>query len=658
MKVSRMSVVELDLKGYSDVARLLEDNLDAKAVAALNKQIQRFVKTALAGLFDIRPIAKTGDGAILAFARASDAHRFAVAVHEATCKHNASRATASAHRRFRIGITTGNLAIENNTVEGGATIGDAVRLEAAASTGQILIDVATYEELPPMFQSLYGAVETVPGKRDETFQVHRYTVVETPVEVPEPKATTGLPPTWNVPHASNRFFTGRDVEMNRLRVSLESNQAAAVTQAIAGNGGIGKTTLAVEYCYAFAGKYTAIWWLHAELASTLIDDLAQLAVQLKLAAPDERDLAAAAKAALHWLNHNSGWLLIFDNAADPALCKEWLPHSTTGHTIITTRDRAWERIAASLSLPVLDRTAAVELLQTQSGKSDASNAGRICAELGDLPLALEQAGTYIRELGVTFAEYLSLLAARKSEMTSGVAVSLAITLDRLPEQALELLHLIAFFAPEDIPRTLLAGRISDALQRNEAIATLRRYSLIDFAGDNLNCHRLVQSVVRDRLGAAGQISQWAQSAVELMRREFPFRMNEVETWAPSGQLVTHALAAAQHAEAEKVGLAEAAYLYSLAGLYFRNRGQLGDALLAARRALAIDEQVYGPHHPTVATDANNIGTILKAQGDLAGALEYARRALSIFEQVYGPDHPSTRTVRNNLADITKVASPF
>jgi tetratricopeptide (TPR) repeat protein len=48
-----------------------------------------------------------------------------------------------------------------------------------------------------------------------------------------------------------------------------------------------------------------------------------------------------------------------------------------------------------------------------------------------------------------------------------------------------------------------------------------------------------------------------------------------------------------------------------------------------------------PIIPTSPGDANNIGQILQAQGDLAGALEYTRRALAIDEKVYGPD-PSRR----------------
>ena len=89
------------------------------------------------------------------------------------------------------------------------------------------------------------------------------------------------------------------------------------------------------------------------------------------------------------------------------------------------------------------------------------------------------------------------------------------------------------------------------------------------------------------------------------------------------------------------------------GRTLQAQGDLAGALKYTRRALAIDEKVYGPEHPTVAIRANNIGQILKDQGDLAGALEYTRRALAIGEKVYGPEHPQVAIFANNIGQILK-----
>src|SRR5690349_5972446 len=110
--MSIKTVVELDLVGFSDVARALQENLDSEAVVRLEAQIQEFVDAGLRSTGAEREqvfFKTTGDGAILAFDRAEDAHRFAVGVHRATQEHNSKRSIPSAQRWFRIGIATGDL---------------------------------------------------------------------------------------------------------------------------------------------------------------------------------------------------------------------------------------------------------------------------------------------------------------------------------------------------------------------------------------------------------------------------------------------------------------------------------------------------------------------------------------------------------------------
>ncbi|NIO68033.1 MAG: DUF4062 domain-containing protein, partial [Anaerolineae bacterium] len=62
-------------------------------------------------------------------------------------------------------------------------------------------------------------------------------------------ASIGLPPIFNLPHLRNPNFTGREDLLAQLRSALTSGQPAALTQAITGLGGVGKTQLAVEYAY-------------------------------------------------------------------------------------------------------------------------------------------------------------------------------------------------------------------------------------------------------------------------------------------------------------------------------------------------------------------------------------------------------------------------
>jgi len=77
-------------------------------------------------------------------------------------------------------------------------------------------------------------------------------------------------------------------------------------------------------------------------------------------------------------------------------------------------------------------------------------------------------------------------------------------------------------------------------------------------------------------------------------------------------------------------------------------GDLPGAKAAFERALKINEKAFGPDHPSVATDVNNLGTLLKELGDLPGAKAAYERALRIFQKLLGDDHPNTRLVRGNI----------
>ena len=68
-----------------------------------------------------------------------------------------------------------------------------------------------------------------------------------------------------------------------------------------------------------------------------------------------------------------------------------------------------------------------------------------------------------------------------------------------------------------------------------------------------------------------------------------------------------------------------------------------------RRALAIDEKSFGPDHPNVATDLNNLARLLQDTNRLAEAEPLMRRALAIDEKSFGPEHPNVARSLNNLA---------
>jgi len=184
-KTAYGTVAVADMVGYSTLARMLEENMGAAAVADLNRQIQEFVRSALRHLDDppgnYTKIAETGDGVILFFDSAHDAHVFAEQLHLNAAKHNRSRKEASAMRWFRIGISTGELDRDSihkeNDKYAGITIANAVRLESAAESGEIVMDLETFGILPRGDRISYGPETAVRGKREEVFIARRYKVV-------------------------------------------------------------------------------------------------------------------------------------------------------------------------------------------------------------------------------------------------------------------------------------------------------------------------------------------------------------------------------------------------------------------------------------------------------------------------------------------------
>ena len=75
-----------------------------------------------------------------------------------------------------------------------------------------------------------------------------------------------------------------------------------------------------------------------------------------------------------------------------------------------------------------------------------------------------------------------------------------------------------------------------------------------------------------------------------------------------------------------------------------------------RRALAIDEQSYGPDHPNVATDLNNLAQLLQATNRLAEAEPLMRRALAIDEQILRRGPPQVASSLNNLATLLQATN--
>ena len=90
---------------------------------------------------------------------------------------------------------------------------------------------------------------------------------------------------------------------------------------------------------------------------------------------------------------------------------------------------------------------------------------------------------------------------------------------------------------------MLVPLLEDELAAGDAIAALRRYSLVTPAGDgSVSVHRLVQAVTADQMPAE-LASAWRQAAAALIEAAIPDDTAAAGTWPVFAALLPHAQAA-------------------------------------------------------------------------------------------------------------------
>jgi len=497
------------------------------------------------------------------------------------------------------------------------------------------------------------------------------------------KTTTGLPiggdTLWAVPFTPTPFFTGRDQVIDDLRCELTAGSKAALS----GMGGTGKTQTAAEYAYRHRGDYKAVLWANANSEDSLKSDLGALAIKLNLLTQDDTDRETAVFAVKRWLERQSGWLLILDNADELGLVSDFLRRDWAGHILVTTRSHATGGIRR-VELRVMEsdegalfllRRAKIIALGDPLGVATGDEremAAEIATEMGGLPLALGQAGAFIEEMSSSLAEYLELYrregdklrAERGAYITDHqpVTVTFSLACRKVAESsaaAADLLRVCAFLAPDAIPEEIFACGAAEmgenlgpvvggGINLVKVMGEAGRFSLIrrDAKGGRIEMHRLVQQVLKDEMSAKER-RLWAERAVRGVNVAFP----EVEhrSWPLCEKLLPHALEAARMISEYDLAFAESARLLNDAGHYCFERAQYAEAEVLFKQALAVRERVFGSKHQDVAMSLSNLAALYDHEGRPEEAEPLFKRALAIREQVPEPNHLDVALILNNLA---------
>jgi hypothetical protein len=495
-----------------------------------------------------------------------------------------------------------------------------------------------------------------------------------------------------------------------LLVAIRDRLAAGdrtVVQAFQGMGGVGKTQLATEYAYRFAGAYDLAWWIDSEQTDLIGDQFAALGAALDCAdvgAP----LDVMRSAVLAELRDRCRWLLIFDNAEKAADLRPWLPGGN-GHALITSREHGWGELAAQVEVDVMARPESRAMLRDRIAGLGEADANRLADRLGDLPLALAQASGLMAETGMHTAEYLKLLTTQAARLLDeavpdsypqSLAEATRLTMERLEAAdptAAELASLCAFLGPEPIPEDLFANaaselseelaiRSKDLLAWRQALGQLTRRSLARVDHRGVMMHRLTQAILRDRR-TPDEAATVRTCSEAILAANDPANPGNPTTWPRWAQLMPHLLAAdltgtdspdlrwmACNACWYLLARGDAQAAYDLtSSLRQPWRGSLGDdaePTLAIANYLAwalaelgrhieardLDQdtlvrsrRVLGDDHPDTLRSASNLALNLADLGDVEAARDLEQETLDRSRRVLGDYHPDTLASANNLA---------
>ena len=471
------------------------------------------------------------------------------------------------------------------------------------------------------------------------------------------------PRVWNIP-ARNPGFTGRDDLLAEVRERLLAGDRAVV-QALHGMGGVGKTQLAAEYAHRFAEAYDLAWWIDAEQGPLIGDQIAALGLSLGCVQAGA-GTEAMRVAVLAELRQRGRWLLVFDNAEDPADVAPWLPGSG-GHVLITSRERGWAEVAALVEVDVLARAESAAILLARVPGLTGADADRLAAELGDLPLAIAQAAGFMAGTGQAADEFLGLLRTRAGQLLAqgvpgyyprSLAAATGLIADRLADQdpaAAELAILCAFLAPEPIPEDLftgavrvlpgvLAARAGDPLAWRQTLAQVTRQSLARIDHRGLQMHRLTQAIFRDRLTPA-RAAATRRCTEAMLAASDPGDPPNPVTWPQWARLMPHVLAA-DLATTDSPALRE---LARHACWYLIERGDTRTAhdLVSGLRQQWRDR--LGEDHEHTLTAAHYLAWTLLEMGRYAESRDLNQDTLDRRRRVLGQDHPDTLNSAHNLA---------
>lgn len=313
---------------------------------------------------------------------------------------------------------------------------------------------------------------------------------------------------WNIPKLLT-IFVDRKVILNRIRRELKEDQNFKIVT-LTGLSGSGKTSLAKRIANDPTYNYKFVCWLSSESKALLETEYLELGERYKLF---DKQLSAPVKIKIvrDWIANQPNALIIFDNVDKLEDIESFLPRR--GHIILTSIRSNLP--GTEINIGSMSEEESSEFLEKIlpdhliNHNSDLKLIGKL---LGYLPIALSQAGSYMRQVGLKTSNFLKILEKKQKNFLKDhaaearshipVHVSWSFNMERIrsiPEgsSAEHLLKVISQFYPERIPRRLLKIIFADEAKRNKnfyvnnLLHILNQFSMVSISAEYVSIHRLL-----------------------------------------------------------------------------------------------------------------------------------------------------------------------
>lgn len=468
-------------------------------------------------------------------------------------------------------------------------------------------------------------------------------------------------------------FVGREAELGALA------EADGEARVLVGLGGCGKSTLARRFALARRESENPVWWIEGRSRELIEAGLAELATRL---APIFAGLPVplAASWARSWLAANRQWLLVLDDVDGPDDVRELIEELPDGGFLMTSRQGAgWRGLARTVRVGDLAPGHSRELLERvirdgSAGEPDLTGAAELCTRLGRLPLAIEQAGAFIAQNASSPEKYLALLesdgaglfdhAAVGADPKRTVARIWRVTFDRLAENPLaaQMLRVLAWFAPTDIPRSY-GSAVGDPAALGTALNLLAAYHLVTVTPDAIAVHPLVQEIARtpsedDPHRSAEAIARARENATALLiMAGSKLSARQPEHWPMQRRLFPHIEALAANTRPD-LDTEQAAVLFGWLGQSKHQQGDHRGAIIILTRARDDFERMLGPGHERTLQNRLALAHALRDAGDAARSLEIYEAIVPVAIDSLGATHMLTLGSRASLGTAYAAAGDY